>query len=70
MAEIGLSGRLLHLRYINMTCSVAWPCVFFNFKICSLDKQISTVKHFFSKSVYERCESSSKRSGILLDVVF
>ena len=45
----------------------AWFCVSFSTcKISSLDKQISTLKHFFSKSVYGNFKFSlSKRSGIV-----
>ena len=46
---------------------LAWFCVSFSIcNISSLDKQISTLKHFFSKSVYDSFKfSSSKRSGIV-----
>ena len=52
---------LHHIPLHSMSCVSLSIC-----KISSLDKQFSTLKHFFSKSVYDNFKfSSSKRSGIV-----
>ena len=76
MAELGLSSRLLHSLmhqydpfYVEKMLTPLPGFVRVSFSICkisSLDKQISTLKHFFSKSIHDSFKfSSSKRSGIV-----